>query len=266
MMNRKTQRLALLILVAACSACTSDPGPGPESPRVLVFSRTMGYRHASIEPGIEAIRRIGEEAGFDVDATEDPSVFEADRLERYAAVVFLSTSDDVLDEAQQQAFAEYIRGGGGFAGVHGAADTEYDWRWYGRLVGAYFSSHPNDPNVREGTLHVVDRDHASTRGLPDPWIRRDEWYDFGELEPGLNVLLDVDESSYKRPAENPAPAPRPMAWLHSFDGGRAWYTGLGHTSASFSEPAFLEHLAGGLRYAIGADRADGAPPSGAGGS
>ena len=244
--------MALVILVLAGGACAPGPASMADSPRVLVFSRTMGYRHASIDPGIEAIRAIGQADGFDVEATEDPTIFEPDRLGGYAAVVIHSTSEDVLNEAQQQAFTGYIRGGGGFAGVHAAADTEYDWPWYGRLVGAYFAGHPNDPNVREGVLRVADPDHPSTETLPDPWIRQDEWYEFGELEPGLNVLLDIDERSYKRPEEDPAPAPRPIAWYHEFDGGRAWYTALGHTSESFSEPAFLDHLRGGLRYAMGA--------------
>jgi type 1 glutamine amidotransferase len=241
---------ALAILVVAGGACEPGPGPTPQAPRVLVFSRTAGYRHASIEPGIAAIRAIGQAEGFDVDATEDPSAFEPDALNRYAAVVFLSTTEDVLDEAQQQAFTRYIRGGGGFVGVHAASDTEYEWPWYGRLVGAYFAGHPNDPGVREGILHVADADHPSTESLPDPWIRADEWYDFGELQPDLNILLEVDEGSYKRPGENPAPAPRPIAWYHEFDGGRAWYTALGHTSESFTEPAFLDHLRGGLTYII----------------
>lgn len=243
--------MALVILVVVGPACAPGPEPTGESPRVLVFSRTAGYRHASIEPGIEAIRAIGQAEGFEVAATEDPSVFEADGLRGYAAVVFLSTSEDVLDEAQQQAFTGYIRGGGGFVGVHAAADTEYDWPWYGRLVGAWFAGHPNDPNVRKGVLRVADADHPSTETLPDPWIRQDEWYEFGAPEPGLSVLLEIDESSYKRTEEDPAPAPRPIAWYHELDGGRAWYTGLGHTSASFSEPAFLEHLRGGLMYAMG---------------
>lgn len=243
--------MAVLLLVAAASACQGAAESTPERPRILVFSRTAGYRHASIEPGIEAIRALGRGEGWDVDATEDPSVFAADRLRGYAAVVFLSTTEDVLDEAQQTAFTGYIREGGAFVGVHAAADTEYDWPWYGRLVGAYFERHPSDPNVREGVLHVADAGHPSTEGLPDPWVRTDEWYEFGEAEPGLNVLLEIDETSYKRPDEDPVREPRPIAWYHEFDGGRAWYTALGHTSDSFREPAFLEHLRGGLRYAIG---------------
>lgn len=244
-----TRLLALLLAVGA--ACDTGPTSERESARVLVFSRTMGYRHASIEPGIEAIRAIGRDEGYEVEATEDPSVFETDGLDGYAVVVFLSTSGDVLNEAQQQALTAFVRGGGGFVGVHAASDTEYDWPWYGRLVGGYFESHPNNPNVREGLLRVADASHPSTEGLPDPWVREDEWYEFGELEPGLNVLLTVDESSYKLPEEDPAPGPRPIAWYHEFDGGRAWYTALGHTSESFVEPAFLEHLLGGLSYALG---------------
>jgi type 1 glutamine amidotransferase len=250
-MPRSSLLMTGLLLGAVLAGCDSPPDPAAESPRVLVFSRTTGYRHASIEPGIEAVRAIGREEGFGVEATEDPTVFTRDGLEGYDVVVFLSTSEDVLDEAQQEAFAGYIRGGGAFVGVHAASDTEYDWPWYGRLVGAYFAGHPNDPNVREGILHVADPGHPSTEALPDPWVRQDEWYDFGELEPGLNVLLEVDERSYKRPQEDPAPEPRPIAWFHEFDGGRSWYTALGHTSESFAEPEFLEHLRGGLVYALG---------------
>ncbi|MEJ2504526.1 MAG: ThuA domain-containing protein [Gemmatimonadota bacterium] len=250
----QTAALALALSTLTALACAPRPDPEPESDpaRVLVFSRTAGYRHASIEPGIEAIRAIGQAEGFEVQATEDPSVFTSDGLDPFAAVVFLSTTQDVLDEPQQRAFAEYIRGGGAFVGVHAASATEYDWPWYGRLVGGYFAGHPNDPNVREGVVRVADAGHPSTETLPDPWVRQDEWYDFGELEPGLNVLLEVDEGSYKRPEEDPAPSPRPIAWYHEFDGGRSWYTALGHTSESFSEPEFLDHLRGGLRYALGA--------------
>ena len=249
--NRTIPGTGLLLLTVAISGCEPAPAPAGDSARVLVFTRTEGYRHTSIGPGIEAVRAIGEEAGFRVEATEDPSVFDADRLARYGAVVFLSTSGGVLDPAGEQALTGYIRAGGGFVGVHAASDTEYDWAWYGRLVGAYFASHPSDPGVREAVLHVVDADHPSTAGLPDPWVREDEWYDFSALEPGLTVLLHIDESFYKRPDEDPAPVPRPIAWYHAFEGGRAWYTALGHTSESFSEPAFLEHLRGGILYALG---------------
>lgn len=242
--------LSTLLLLPPSGACVQDTGPAAE-PRVLVFSKTAGYRHASIEPGIEALRTMGGENGFVVDATEDASVFTGRDLGQYAAIVFLSTTQDVLDEEQQAAFRRYIQSGGGFVGIHAASDTEYDWPWYGRLVGGYFTSHPNDPNVREGTIHVADAAHPSTDMLPSPWVREDEWYDIRDFAPDLNVLLKVDETSYKRPSENPEPDPRPIAWYHEYDGGRSWYTALGHTTESFGESLFLAHIRGGLKYAMG---------------
>lgn len=244
---------ALVCLALACGSTV----PEDEGPRILVFSKTEAFRHASIAAGIEALERLGREHGVGVDATEDASTFDHDELDRYVAVVFLSTTGDVLDDAQQNAFTEYIRAGGGFVGIHSASDTEYDWPWYGRLVGAYFDGHPGNPGVRTATLLVAEAEHPATAGLPSPWVREDEWYDFRDVEGGLTVLLDVDESSYKRPDEDPAPEPRPIAWFHEFDGGRAFYTALGHTEESYAEPLFLSHVWGGVTMVM--RREDGGP-------
>ena len=217
----------------------------PSGTRVLVFSRTTGFRHASISDGITAVQGIGIVYGFAVEATEDPDAFTDDNLARFAAVVFLNTTGDVLDAAQEAAFERYIRAGGGFAGVHSATDTEYDWAWYGDLVGAYFASHPV---IQQATVHVEEADHPSTRCLPDPWTRTDEWYDFQARPTGVTVLATVDESTYQGATMG---APHPLAWYHVYDGGRAWYTAMGHTSESYGEPAFLDHLAGGILWAAG---------------
>jgi type 1 glutamine amidotransferase len=221
------------------------PAAGPD--RVLVFSRTTSFRHGSIEAGIAAIRSLGAANDFAVDATEDPRQFTTANLSRYKAVVFLSTTGDVLNGEQQAAFMAYIRNGGGYVGVHAAADTEHGWPWYGGLVGAYFASHPEPAQAR---IRVENRDHPSTRTLPDPWNRFDEWYDFEEnpRSGGVTVLLTLDETSY---SGGQMGNDHPIAWYHEYDGGRAWYTGGGHTDESFSEPAFLEHLLGGIRYAAG---------------
>lgn len=222
--------------------------PQPSGPdRILVFSRTLGFRHDSIEPGIAAIRSLGAANGFVVDATEDAGQFTIANLSRYKAVVFLSTTGDVLNADQQAAFMTYIRGGGGFVGIHAAADTEHGWPWYGDLVGAFFASHPAPAQAR---ILVEERNHPSTRTLPDPWVRFDEWYDF-ERNPrsqGVTVLLTLDEKSYPGGQMG---NDHPIAWYHEFEGGRSWYTAGGHTEASFAEPAFLEHLLGGIRYAAG---------------
>jgi len=223
-------------------------GTAQAQPRfsALVFSKTGGYRHDSIDEGIAAITALGAAHEFRVDATEDAAVFADARLARYQVVIFLNTTGDVLDGGQQAAFERFIRGGGGFVGVHSATDTEYDWSWYHKLVGAYFENHPA---IQPATIDVVDRQHLSTRGLPPKWERTDEWYNFrGALGPDVTVLATLDETSYSGGTMG---ASHPISWYHTYDGGRAWYTALGHTAASYAEPLFLEHLLGGIRWAAG---------------
>jgi cytochrome c len=240
-----------LLLLAGGAAAYFTFASRPQPLRVLVFSRTEGYRHEAIAAGKQALLRMAAQQGFRADTTEDAAWFHEDSLRHYHAVVFLLTTGDVLNEAQQTAFMRFIQAGGGYVGLHSAADTEYDWLWYGQLVGGYFNGHPGNPNVRPGALHVADSTHAATQGLPRNWNRTDEWYDYRAMQPDLNVLLTIDETSYKRPDENPAAQPRPIAWYHDFEGGRAFYSGLGHTAESYTEPLFLQHLWGGLQYAAG---------------
>jgi type 1 glutamine amidotransferase/glucose/arabinose dehydrogenase/mono/diheme cytochrome c family protein len=213
---------------------------------VFTKTDTAGYRHASIPDGIEALRTLGEQHYFDVTATEDASMFTADRLSSYDAVVFLSTSGNVLNDEQQAAFEDYIRQGGGFVGIHGAAATEYDWTWYGNLVGAFFDDHPQ---VQEATVRVVDAEHPSTLHLPSPWTWTDEWYNFrSNPTDSVHVLLTVDEASYDGGTMGDD---HPIAWRHEHDGGRSFYTGLGHTKESFAKEAFRTHLLEGIEWAAG---------------
>ena len=160
---------------AAAAPTSCAVGNAPRGSRVLVFSRTKGFRHASIPSGIAAVTELGAAHGFAVEATEDPTAFTDASLHRFAAVVFMSTTGDVLDSTQQAAFERYIRHGGGFVGVHSATDTEYDWPWYGQLVGAYFKRHPA---IQEAKVSVVNHTHIATKCLPAVWTRTDEWYDF----------------------------------------------------------------------------------------
>jgi type 1 glutamine amidotransferase len=224
-------------------------GAGPALDNVLVFSRTVGYRHGSIGPGIEALRRLGTDHGFAVTATEDPAQFDDARLAGFDVVVFLSTTMDVLDDTQQAAFQRYIRGGGGWVGVHAAADTEYGWGWYGQLIGgnAWFKSHPE---IQMATLNVEAPRHASTEHLPATFQLMDEWYNF-RVNPRsvVTVILTLDESSYSPHVG--AMGDHPIAWFHEFDGGRAWYTALGHRQELYQDPLFTQHLLGGIRWAAG---------------
>ena len=215
---------------------------------VLVFSKTEQFRHESIEAGKLAIIELGKKHGFSVDTSENADIFKEKTLQKYNVIVFLNTTGDILNEAQQLEFNRFIQAGGGFVGIHSAVDTEYDWPWYGKLVGAYFNGHPLDPNVREGDIDLIIGDHGSTEMLPERWHCVDEWYNYKDINPDINVLLNLDETSYEGGTNGDS---HPIAWYHEFDGGRAWYTGRGHTPETFEEPLFLEHLLGGINYVAG---------------
>jgi type 1 glutamine amidotransferase len=239
--------------------CVSGPAAskGPDETRVLVFSRTAGFRHDSIPEGIAAVRELGAANGFAVDATEDAGAFTAKNLARYGAVVFLSTTGDVLDAGQQTAFERYIKRGGGYVGVHAAADTEYDWAFYGGLAGAYFQSHPA---IQPATVDVEDRGNPATGHLDPAWNRTDEWYNYrSNPRDHAHVLASLDESSYSGGTMS---GDHPIAWCQTYQGGRAFYTGGGHTKESYTEPAFRQHLLGGIRYAVGDAQADCRPENG----
>ncbi|HVL39147.1 MAG TPA: ThuA domain-containing protein [Fimbriimonadaceae bacterium] len=235
-----------------------QPQAGPmalsvEKPRVLVFSKTAGYRHANIPTGVAALQALGKQQGWSVEATEDASRFTDEGLRAFDTVVFLSTSGDVLNDAQQDAFQRFIQAGGGFAGIHLATGTEPNWSWYGQLVGARFSGHPD---LCPANMHVVDAAHPSTAHLPAVWRWTDEWYEF-HAQPTANcrVLLTVDEKSYSGGKMGER---HPIAWCQEFDGGRSWYTALGHQHEAFSDPLFLEHLREGILWAANAKPAPGA--------
>ncbi|MSR05864.1 MAG: ThuA domain-containing protein [Gemmatimonadetes bacterium] len=243
-MWRSTFVVALISL-----ACGGTVQGVPEKYSVLVFSRTAGFRHESIPAGIAAIKDIGIARSFSVEATEDPAAFTETNLARFTVVVFLCTSGDVLNDAQQAVFETYIHRGGAFVGVHSAADTEYDWAWYGRLVGTYFSTHAA---VQQATVRAVDRGHPSTNAIPATIVRTDEWYDFQDNPKArVSVVMVVDEATYSGGGMG---ADHPISWYHTYEGGRAWYTAMGHTTESYAEAAFVEHLAGGLVWAAGAIR------------
>ncbi|WP_435296241.1 ThuA domain-containing protein [Streptomyces sp. YPW6] len=219
--------------------------------RVLVFSKTAGFRHDSIPAGIEALKEIGEDTDITVDSTESAAQFTTSNLARYDAVAFLSTTGDVLNTEQQKAFENYVANGGGYVGIHAAADTEYDWEFYGGLVGAYFDSHPQ---IQPATVRVEDHDHPATAHLDEEWERTDEWYNYRtNPRDKAKVLATLDETTY---TGGNMKGDHPISWCQTYQGGRSFYTGLGHTKESYAEPAFRSHVLGGLRYATGQVKAD----------
>jgi type 1 glutamine amidotransferase len=253
-------RRALICMAAAVLACSSSPtvASAADAPYdVLVFSRTAGFRHDAIPIGIQTVRELGAANSFTVTATEDPNVFSTANLAQYEAVIFLNTTGDVLNPTQQTAFESYIRGGGGYVGVHSAADTEYDWPFYGELVGAYFASHPA---IQQVTERVENRAHAATAHLGQTWVRTDELYNYRtNVRSTARVLATLDESTYSGGTMG---ADHPHTWCKTLGGGRSFYTGNGHTQASYGEASFRALLLGGIRYAANRTKADCRPETG----
>jgi type 1 glutamine amidotransferase len=257
--------IAIAVPIASASAQRSQDDQGQDGARfkALIFSKTAAFRHTECIPqGTTRIAQMSVQHGFDVDATEDAGAFNDANLAKYDVVIFLCTTGDVLNDTQQAAFERYIQAGGGYAGIHSASDTEYDWAWYGGLVGAYFRDHPGVPGVNQqfqvATMNVEDPHTAATNGLPRRWTREEEWYNFRtNPRPNVHVLLSVDESTYdprgySQPGGSPPMGDHPIAWCHPYDGGRAFYTALGHKGVYWNEPLLLSHVLGGIEMAAGA--------------
>jgi len=226
-----------------------------KNPKVLVFGLSAAFAHTSIPAGMAAIQKLGKENNFDCVLTFDADDFNDANLKQFAAVIFVSTTGDFFKtDAQKDALKKFIQKGGGYVGIHAASDAEKQWPWYGDLVGAYFRTHPN--GTPKATIDVVDRTSAATKMLPARWERVDEWYAFtAQPKSDVHVLLKLDESSaadaYTRRPDAKMGDNHPLAWWHDFDGGRAFYTALGHPEASFQEPLVLQHIEAGIEYAMG---------------
>jgi len=218
--------------------------PKKQVKNVLIFTKTAGFRHKSIEQGVATITTLGNKHGFTIYHTEEASFINHRNLKKYDTVIFLNTTGDILNDEQQKQFERYIQSGGGWVGIHSATDTEYKWPWYGQLAGAYFNGHPK---IQDADLIVVDKSHPSTKNLQNTWSRKDEWYNFKYVNPNINVLITIDENSYEggTNGEN-----HPVSWYHTYDGGRAFYTALGHTKESYQEKFFLEHILAGIQWTM----------------
>ncbi|RYG15338.1 MAG: ThuA domain-containing protein [Chitinophagaceae bacterium] len=213
--------------------------------KILVFSLTKGFRHASIPDGVKAIRKLGADNNLQVDTSEDVNSITSENLKKYKLLVFLSpTGSDVFNADQKSALKEYINKGGHFVGIHAASDFCYEWEWYGKMVGGYFESHPKVQKVK---LDIVMPNNKMVKGLPQPWMHKDEWYNFKAMNPDVKVLIKADETSYEGGKMNNN---HPVSWYHEFEGGRVFYTALGHTKECYTDPLFLKHLWAGMKWAM----------------
>lgn len=241
----------MLSVALAVSCITADQTAKPSSPirSILTLTKTAGFRHDSIPLGRQAILDIAIQRGWTVTFTEDAAQIDGKKLKNYDAVIFLSTTGTILDKNEEKALIGFIHGGGGFVGIHAAADCEYNWPWYQKLVGAWFKHHPAQ---QEAVVKIEDTTDSATQHLPNPWKRFDEWYDYRtDPRENVHVLASLDQSSYKGSEMG---ADHPIMWRHEFEGGRSWYTGMGHTKESYSDPLFLKMIGEGIEWACGSSR------------
>ncbi|MGH3757845.1 ThuA domain-containing protein [Actinophytocola sp.] len=256
-MRKRSYVIAFVAALLLGTFVTTPTAAAQARFNVLVFSKVNGFYHDSIPAGQQAITELGAEHDFGVTVSDDPALFTDDGLAAFDAVVFNNTNSrngPILDAAQRAAFERYIQGGGGYAGIHSASGTEYDWAWYGELMGAFFKVHPAIQPLR---IEVDDRVHPSTKDLPRVWERTEEPYDFVANPRGnVHVLASYDTRSY---TGHTMGADHPIAWCQDFEGGRSWYTGLGHSIEAYSEPAFRAYLLGGIEWAAGAAAGDCGP-------
>ncbi|QIK78279.1 ThuA domain-containing protein [Sphingomonas piscis] len=239
-----------IVLSVAAAVMASAPAQAARK-QVLIFSKTTGYRHASIEAGVAALKQLGTREKIDMTATEDDSVFTDASLKKYDAIILLSnTTDPKKPESEwfqgdkRTAFVNFVQRGGGILGIHAATDSHYHWPWYQKMIGGHFARHPQ--GTPTGTIHVEAKDHPSTARMPTSITRADEWYYFDDYNPTMKLLVTVDPQSIGQTDVNP----NPVSWAHTYEGGRVFYTAMGHTNESYSEPNFLNHVAGGLKWVL----------------
>ncbi|MES1156767.1 MAG: ThuA domain-containing protein [Alphaproteobacteria bacterium] len=273
-------RRKLIVGVAAMAlAATPAFAATRRRPRLLVFTKATGYVHPSIQPGIDMLRGVAAREGYDIEATDDPDIFSDANLARFDLLVLLCCTTDSqhpdsewLIGSRRDALQSFVHGGKPVVGIHAAADSHHHWPWYGQMIGGYFDRHPANPNVRPGHLIVVDRNDPSTRGLPATIDRQDEWYLFRDFNPMVHLLIAAEVTSVYTETDPlnmqwfssqtntntrmrfPEANPKPISWHHDFEGARVFYTAMGHTPETFSEPLPVAHITGGIRWALGHDR------------
>ena len=243
-------RRPILLLIGLISLTGTAPAQ-PSHGAVLIYSGTTGYRHDSIPAGINAVTNIAKKRQLEVVASEDPSVFSGSSLKRFRAIVLLSCTTDPKNPASEwlvgdrrQALQQFVRQGGGIVAVHAAADSHYNWPWYGRLIGGHFARHPQ--GTPQGIVHVVDPWHPAVASLTRTERRTDEWYYFDDYDPTSRLLVTVDPQSIGEKDVNP----NPVSWARVVEGGRVFYTAMGHTKESYSDPWFLRHVGDGLDWVL----------------
>jgi len=225
--------------------------PEFETPaHLLVFSKNEGFRHESLSSGIKMLYDLSENQNWVITATEDASLFSEKILSEFDVVVMMNPSGDALTDKQQAAFESFMRKGKGLVGIHSAATLEYDWPFYGELIGGYFKNHPP---AQIGTVIFENFDHPAMepfRGMKTH-TTFDEWYTFRENpRQKVNVLATLDENSIKKyDNDDWRMGDHPLIWWQEKNGMRSFYTGFGHTHEAFQDELIIEHIKNAINWA-----------------
>lgn len=243
-----------LFILITCFAYAQQGEVRWKNVKVLVYTKNgKGYVHDNIESSVKCIQKLGQEKGFTVVASDDPSVFTEDNLKQYTFLLFANTNNDVFDTNEQRlAFRKYMETGGGFVGLHSALGTERNWAWFKMMLGGSFAWHPKFQSL---TLKVIDATHPSAKGLPASWTKEDECYFLKEMYPGINVILAHDLTSIRKDDEEKVKTASgsfnryyPAAWYQHYDGGTVWITTLGHDKKDYEDPTYLNHILQGMNF------------------
>ena len=245
--------LSAILLCVIHISFRADVSAQQKQFKALLVTTTKGWHHESLHAGVLALQDLGKKNFFDVALFENPNGFTDKYVEQFQVIIFLNTTGDIFDTAQQKVMERFIQSGKGYVGIHSASDTEYDWEWYTKLVGRMFHIHPA---IQTARMNVIDTKFPGLQGFTGNKLFTDEWYEFGpEKTSGLNYILAIDESSYNAKVQwGPKKGEgmgqlHPVAWYHNYDGGRAFYTALGHIPTIFSDPIYLNHLYSGIFWA-----------------
>jgi type 1 glutamine amidotransferase len=235
-----------IVFTIVCFTFALSLSAQEKEPSVLVFSKTKGYKHKSIPSGIDFFKNLQKETNWKIDFSIDGNDFTSENLKNYKVIVFLNTTGNILEDNQKKAFQKYINRGNGFVGIHAASDTEKEWTWFTNMIGATFKIHPK---VQNGTLYIdTSSEHPAINHLKEKEVFKDEWYSF--LKPvakHVNVLATLDDTSYE--TKQISTKSHPITWYHHFDGGRVFYTGLGHTNESYEDVRFKKMIKGAILWA-----------------
>lgn len=230
----------VFLLLFSCKK--KQPAPQPALTKVLVLTEAQGFKHESISAGMDMFKAKQADWNIEVEQASESSMLSTLGITRFRIIVLLNTTGDLFTDNEQELLQDFVQNGGSILAIHAAADAEYNWPWYGQMLGALFKDHPH---TQQATCHKTGISHPSVQNIPASWQRTDEWYNFQSLSPANQVVLTIDETTYTGGTHGAA---HPISWYREFDGGKIFYTAMGHTSETYSEPLFLEHIKGAIEW------------------